>query len=167
MCHFVTIGISGGSGSSREIFRTHTLHAEPAANPYVRAAMSGSGELFDITVCGCSCSIYSSSASDGFEEEAERARYARKGWSAAKISRAIASKQTASELRKINSRAQQFSLCVEAFVQSGARVSLVSHFYNASFAEEVVQVNAQLRMSLGEFLDAQGAFPEDTLVTVE
>jgi hypothetical protein len=39
MCHLLTVGVSGGSGNPTEIFRAHGLHAEPAVNPHVRAAM--------------------------------------------------------------------------------------------------------------------------------
>ena len=168
MCYLLTVGITGGSSEAREVFHAHGLRAEPAVNPHVRAAMPTDSVLLDITDGGCSCSIYGRSIADeAFDGEAERSRYARKGWSAAKISRAIEAKQVAHGRRKTNSRAQQLCLSIEDLVRSGSCVALVSHSYSGVFAEEFVSVGARATMSLQQFLETQGTFPEDTLVTVE
>lgn len=168
MCHLLTIGISGGSGNPTEIFRTHGLHAEAAVNPDVRAAMPNGSVLLDVTDGGCSCSIRTRSIADpAVDEEAERGRYARKGWSAAKIARAIESKQAAHERRKPSSRAQQFCQSIEALARAGSEIALISHFYEGLFAEEVVSVGARAQTSLQDFLSSLGAFPEDTLVTIK
>jgi len=168
MCHLLTIGISGGSGNPTEIFRTHGLHAEPAVNPHVRAAMPNGSVLLDVTEGGCSCSIRARSTADAaVDEEAERVRYARKGWSAAKIARAIESKQAAHGRRKPSSGVQPFCLSVEALVRAGSEIALISHFYNGLFAEEVVSVGVRAQMSLQDFLGSLGAFPEDTLMTIK
>jgi hypothetical protein len=124
--------------------------------------------LLDVTDGGCSCSICASSVADAaFDAEAERARYARKGWSAAKVSRVIEAKQAAHGRRKVGSKAEQFCLSVGALARAGARIALISHFYEGLFAEEVVSVAARAQMSLPDFLKNQGAFPADTLVTIE
>ena len=167
MCHLLTIGISGGSGNPTDIFRAQGLHVEPAVNPHVRSAMPNGAVLLDVTDGGCSCSICVPSIADrAVDEEAARARYARKGWSAAKIARAIESKQAAHGRRKPSSRAQQFCLSVEALARSGSHIALISHFYDGRFAEEVVSVGARAQMSLQDFIVAVGAFPKDTLVTI-
>jgi len=167
MCHLLTIGISGGSGNATEIFRAHGLHTEPAVNPHVRAAMPKNSILLDVTDDGCSCSIRARSTADvTVDEEAERARYARRGWSAAKIERAIQAKQAAHGRRKPNSKAQEFCLGVEALASAGAEIALISHLYSGLFAEEVVLVGARAQISLQDFLASLGTFPEDTLVTI-
>src|SRR5262245_28877514 len=115
MCHLVTIGISGGPENPAEIFRARGLHAEPAVNPHVRAAMPNGSVLLDVTDHGCSCSIYAHQAGDVvFDMEAERTRYARKGWSRAKTARALEAKEAAHGRRKVYSKADQFCQCVEA-----------------------------------------------------
>ena len=168
MCHLLTIGIVGGPGNVTDIFRAHGLHAEAAVNPHVRAAMPKGSLLLDITDDGCSCSICGGPFADApFDVEAERQRYARKGWSAAKVSRAIEAKQVAHARRRVSSKTEQFCLSVEALARAGARIALISHLYGGLFAEEVVSVDARERISLADFLKSQGAFPTDTLVTIE
>ena len=168
MCHLLTIGISGGAGDSAEIFRAHGLHIEPAVNPHVRAAMPSGAVPLDVTEGGCSCSIRPHSRSGGeFDEIAERRTYERKGWSVAKIARAIEAKRTAHARIQPNTSVHQFLVCVEALVRAGSRVSLISHFYSGRFADEVVAVDAKARMTLKDLRDQDGRFSDDTLVTVD
>ena len=166
MCHLLTIGIAGGTGNVTDVFHTHGFHTEPAVNPHVRAAMPQDSLLLDVTDGGCSCSICVRSVAV-FDVAAERARYARKGWSAAKVARAIEAKHAAHGRPKVNSKAQQFCLTVEALARAGASIALISHFYDGLFAEEVVSVGARAQISLPDFLKNQGVFPADTLVTIE
>src|ERR1043166_8628453 len=94
MCHLITIGVSPDFSDLTVLFRSHDLHIAPAVNPDVRAAMPSQYTTFDVTDGGCSCSLYAGiRASSTLDESAERARYARKGWSEAKITRALESKR--------------------------------------------------------------------------
>jgi hypothetical protein len=168
MCHLVTIGIASGPDNPADIFRARGLHAAPAVNPHVRAAMPTGSVLLDVTDHGCSCSIYAREAGHiAFDVEAERTRYARKGWSRAKIARALESKQTAHGRRKVHSKADQFCQCVEALVRAGSHIVLISHNYSGLFTEEAVSIGARSPISLQAFLETLGTFPEDTLVTIE
>jgi len=168
MCHLITIGITGGPDNPTDFFREQGLHAEAAVNPHVRAGMPNGAVVLDVTDEGCSCSIFGGVA-DGvvFDTAAERARYARKGWSPAKIARAIESKQAAHGRRKVHSKAEQFCLSVEALARAGSQIALISHNYSGLFASEVVSIGAQVRLPLQTFLHTRGAFPENTLVIVE
>jgi hypothetical protein len=155
-------------GNPTEIFRAHGLQAEPAVNPHVRAAIPNSPVILDVTDGVCSCRLRpQATADEAVVEGAERARYARKGWSAAKIARAIEAKRATRGRHKSSSSPQSFCLSVEALVRSGSEVAIISHFYHGSFAEEVLSVGARASMSLNDFVGSLSAFPDDTLVTVE
>jgi hypothetical protein len=130
--------------------------------------MPNGSVLLDVTDHGCSCSIYRREVDDiAFDIEAERTRYGRKGWSSAKIARALESKQEAHARRKLYSKADKFCQCVEALARAGSHIALISHNYSGSFAEEAVSVAARSSISLQAFLEALGTFPEDTLVTLK
>lgn len=168
MCHLLTIGVSDYSGDPKEIFRAQGLDTAPPANPYVRAALPDGAVLFDVTKSGCSCSVYrGSDLGSVFDESAERARYARKGWSNAKITRAVETKRIAHERRPPDLLRQQFCRGVELIRHAGASIALISHNYSGLFAEEAVSIGSRSQMSLQEFTAKRGAFPEDILVTIE
>ena len=151
-----------------EAFRAHGLDAAPAANPHVGAALLDSAVRLDITHGGCSCRIYGRAAEHGaFDVEADRTRYTRKGWSAAKADRAVASKQVAQGRRSVTPQADPFCASVEALVWAGSHVAVISHNYTGPFADEMVSVDARARLPLQTLRDTGGVCPEDTLVTIE
>jgi hypothetical protein len=124
--------------------------------------------LLDVTDGGCSCSLRpQATADEAVDDGAEQARYARKGWSAAKIARAIEAKRAARARHKPSAGPQAFCLSIQALVRAGSEVAIISHFYDGHFVEEIVSVGARASISLNEFLHSLGAFPDDTLVTIE
>lgn len=167
MCSLVTVGLRDCQGDPIEIFRVNDLTAQAAVNPHVRMAFPRGAMLLDITDGGCSCSFYRSEIQeDAWSESALRARYARKGWSNAKITRAIEGKRAAHERRSEDSAQERFCRSIEALVLGGAQVTLISHDYRGLFSAEQVNIDGRTEVPLQTFIAQQGSFPEDVLVTV-
>src|SRR5262245_42181488 len=139
MCYLVTVAVLGYEGDVAGVFRRHGLLATAAMNPSVRAAMPGGALALDITRGGCSCSIYMLPRRNRvLDEDTERRRYAKKGWSRAKIDRAITAKKHVRERRsdETGAFASAFTSAMEEIASSGARIALVVHSYTGRFDEE-------------------------------
>src|SRR5687767_15023192 len=96
MCVIVTVGIAGFRGDATAPFRAAGFATRPAVNA-TSAAMPRNAVRIDVTAAGCSCNFYSGDTpqKSAADPDAERRRYARKGWSQAKIERAIESSRSA------------------------------------------------------------------------
>src|SRR4051794_23570401 len=119
MCFIVTVGVAGFRGDVTAPFRAAGFSTAVPVNP-TSAAMPRDAVRFDVTAGGCSCSFYCGDIppkSDA-DPEAERRKYALKGWSQAKIDRAIASRHQASRpaTARTDERAQ-FAAAVDTLVR--------------------------------------------------
>jgi hypothetical protein len=133
----------------------------------VRDALPHGAALLDITDGGCSCSFYRSEMKrEPWSESSLRARYARKGWSDAKIARAVDAKLAAHARRAGGGVQRQFCRSIEVLVAGGALVALVSHHYSGLFATENVSICGRGIIALRDFLTHEGTFPEDMLVSI-
>ncbi len=113
---------------------------------------------------GCSCDIYTSPRTPGREEEEldrERDRLQKKGWSAAKIDRALHNKSdSATRPRRPRKGAEAFNALVTELVRGLGSVYLHAHFANDPHDEPA----AATVISLQQFLEL--GFPANTVVTV-
>ncbi len=101
MCHFVTlIAPTDDADAVRAIMDRHGRAADPADNPSIRKVLQ-EGERQYVTTCGhCDCGTVLAPRHDPpetFEERLakEAARMKRKGWSEAKITRAMEDRRKA------------------------------------------------------------------------
>ena len=164
MCVIVTVGVAGFRGDVAATFRASGFAAEPAANP-TSAAMPSNGARLDITAGGCSCSFYCGDTPQKPDPEAARRRYERKGWTQAKIDRALAASQTAHKGKPRNDLSVQFASAVGALAKQGARVTLLAHMFSGSF-DEPFEIAGTTALPLEHYLETRNYFPEDTLVTL-
>jgi len=120
----------------------------------------------DVTDGGCSCSIYRGPLDRSTQNEHAhwRRRYQRKGWSAAKIERALESKREDRQRRR--DAAAEFCGAVEHIIKSGGVVAVLAHGFQGRFAEEQVRILSHTAITLIEYLAGEGRLPEDTVVTV-
>lgn len=101
MCHFITlIAPTDDADAVRAIMKRHGRAAEPIDNPSIRKVLQN-GERQYLTVLGhCDCGTVLAPRHDtpeAFEEKLakEAARMKRKGWTEAKISRALEDRRKA------------------------------------------------------------------------
>jgi hypothetical protein len=87
-----------------------------------------------------------------------------KGWSAAKIERAIAS-VSRSRARSPRPARERFLEALAALCRSGATVRLVSHAYTGRFDQEAFALAPPARVALGMLSSAP--FAEDTVLTID
>jgi hypothetical protein len=171
LCYFVTVGAreAGVSILDAEKRRREGLDVAPALNPHVVALFPPADKLFLITHGGCSCELYAARGARGSDKETiekERARYRKKGWSEAKIRRALETKLAA---RAPVPRSQREDTPMEklsdlltrlAAVPGGVRIFV--HAYSGSVDEEIVTGRRGKSLSVRSAID--GAIPEDVVV---
>jgi hypothetical protein len=122
-----------------------------------------------VTCGGCSCALVEH---DGKrrqpDHDAERARLARRGWSTAKIERALAAKAESAS-RPVERRGDDgviaFLQLVGHAVRECGALQVLAHFYKkGSLDAKAVELAAAVSMTLAEF--ERAPVPEDTLVTI-
>jgi hypothetical protein len=167
MCTFIAIAVTGYRGDARQPFRERYLAAENLTGAF--AAKLPAGAHLSITDGHCACSVYPSRrANIARDPDDERRRYQRKGWSQSKIERAIEARRVAHARARSSSQPDLAKCFVEAIshlVTSGARVTLLAHFFRGGF-DEVFEVAGGERTPIGAFLEKSGEFPNDILVTI-
>jgi len=167
MCTFIAIAVADYRGDARQPFKERHLAAENLTGAF--AAKLPAGVHLSITDGHCACSVYPSRrANIARDLDDERRRYQRKGWSKAKIERAIESRRVAHARPGSSSQPDLAKCFIEAIthlVTSGARVTLLAHFFRGEF-DEVFEVAGVGRIPIDAFLEKSGEFPNDTLVTI-
>ena len=93
-----------------------------------------------------------------------RAEYQKKGWSEAKISRALQSKRE-SESRREDKYAI-FRRSMAALVDAIGPVRLFVHMYGGELKTENVGIAKQLTVYLQDFESSAESFPSDTILTL-
>jgi hypothetical protein len=133
MCVIVTVGIAGFCGDATAPFHAAGFTTEPAINSTAEAVPRDALRI-GVTAGGCSCSLYCGDTAERPDPDAERRRYARKGWSQPKIERAVEASRLAH--RNKSSRIElhaQFAAAIETLAKQGARVTLLAHMFSGSF----------------------------------
>jgi hypothetical protein len=164
MCYVVTVGIAGFRGDATAPFRSAGFAAKPASNP-TSAAMPRDAARFDITAGGCSCSFYCGDTPRESDPDAPRRRYERKGWTQAKIDRALASSQAAHKGTPRNELRAQFTAAIGTLGKQGARIALLAHMFSGSF-DDPFEIAGTTELPLEHYLKNGNYFPDDTLVTL-
>jgi len=171
MCWFVTIGVtSAGAAALEELGRARgELGVSKSSNPHLARIFGVDDVRFEVTHGGCSCDLYTAPRErDTSEHERARARYRRKGWSEAKIARALEASETAKSAGVGRTREigpdHAFRGAISRQVREFGSVRIFAHMYNASQGEEQVACLGRRRITLDAFLES--GFPPDELVEV-
>ena len=164
MCYLISVAVTQPGVDVKSHFYAHDLRAAESTNPTVHEAMGTLG-VYDITDHGCSCSLqaYPQGDGDALQEETLRRRYAKKGWSDAKIERAISSSSRAAASSPPSARIR-FLSALKALCESGATVRVLVHDYSGRFDEERFRLGSPLRVSVAVL--SQRPFAHDAVITV-
>lgn len=166
MCYLISVAITGFPDDVTRTFQRHGLLATPNKNPSVLRAFGGTRPVFDITVGGCSCDIHAA-ARARFDEAAERARFAPKGWSLQKIERALKDRRQA--YQRVRARAFQWNDFTEALASilgAGGKAALLSHFYSGNWDEEAVPMPKTASARLTDLAAKETPLAEDTVMSI-
>jgi hypothetical protein len=166
MCHVVVVSVTGYAGDATEPFLGRGLVTASSSNPTC-SALPAKSVKFEVTAGGCSCGFCGEHSDEVFNVERERRRYRRKGWSENKIEKKVASLKMEHETRPRKHGRDQYGFvdAIEKLARSGAKVTLLSHFFDGSF-DEPFEIVGSTELPLQHFLDMGGGFPGDRLVTI-
>ena len=144
MCDFITLIVATDDAAAlRRVMARHGRAAAPIENASV-AAVLAAGERQYLTTAGhCDCGTvlgrHDADEDPDAQEAAEAARLARKGWSAAKIARALEGRRKAADRPRPSLDSIAFWAAVVEDVLASLklrRVGLLVHSYSGGLAEE-------------------------------
>lgn len=163
MCDFLFLGFRKEPSGIRDRFRAAGLEIAANANASVaRRFPRECGAVLVVTHGGCSCDLVGGGRT-GFDEPREREKLARKGWSAAKIDRAIAGKRPSGARSDTQ---ESFRARVSEEAQLAGELYAYAHLFKGNIALEEVPP-AQESETTPLVLDAvPAAWPIDRLVCV-
>jgi hypothetical protein len=164
MCYFVTIGISTKRVDLLHKLETNGFAVNPSGNSSLRQIFPQSAAMFEVTKGWCSCSIYQ--APKASDTEHVREKYRRKGWSAAKIERALASKEHSMNNHLASGDRAAFINTIAAIASECSPIYLFAHMYSGSIVEEVINCEGKGKLAVSEILSNGGAFLVDHLVSL-
>lgn len=167
MCWLVMVGVRRLDGDAAAVFRGRGYVAEPATSPQ-RVLLGEDAVALSVGDGHCSCEIFLRDPGHvPVDAERRRARYRRKGWSQSRIERALQARleSDAGKAQRRVPRSNRFPAAIAALVEAGAEVSLLAHFFEASF-DAPFEIAGREQLALEQFTRRDGAFPADTVVTI-
>ena len=172
MCYFVTVGVREAGVlilDAEKRRRDRRFGVSPVKNPHVTAIFPPADKLFWITHGGCSCDLYLARKRGDPEEatvEKERTRYRNKGWSEAKISRALKAKHATRTPvprgQREDTPTEKLSDLLSRLAGVAGGVRIFAHEYSGAVDEEVV--TGQQGKPLSVRCIAEGRLSEDLVV---
>ena len=166
MCHIVTIAIVRTKGIAIQAFRSEGFDISRNDNRSLAGLFGSENASFDVTIEGCSCAFYQDRDGPDIDADHLRRKYQKRGWSEAKIRRALQQMLQAPRLIEQRRVRASFVPAVEAVVREAGRIQLFSHFYDGSFALEDVTDARSQSISLRKLVTEQGSFPQDTVLSI-
>ena len=165
----MTIGTSGSQADVEGLLEPNSrLVVPPSKILSLRSLFPQGDQLFQVTSGGCSCDFVIRSELSRDEQYARlRARYQRKGWSPAKIERALADWEIAHERRTQHQAAPQAEVCalLRAMTSKPRGLRVFIHFYSGHFDSELVTSDERIRVRVDRLVDVS-VIGEDRLVEV-
>jgi hypothetical protein len=169
MCYLVTAGAREGRTQVEAFLGVDSpLALRTSKNPSLRLVFPRADRLFDVTHGVCSCDLVKPRKRRPAAAQHPRlhAQYDRKGWSEAKIARALADRKAARDrqLKRGTEPARDLIKLLQILAARPGGVRVVVHFYSGSFESEAIQLAGATSLSI-ERLEI-GAIGEDTLTDI-
>jgi len=171
MCYFLTVAVRPADAILLEPFREAGFHVEPSSNPVVSAAVGRGIAAFYVTTGVCSCELYAFvHGRKETERERLRSKYARKGWTAPKVERALQDHDRAASRTRRSAEGRLRDRFVEAFYRVATMADqafLFGHWYSGGVDSADLPPPRRVPLSLEEYEARGGVFPEDEMVVVD
>ena len=115
---------------------------------------------------GCSCELVAGAVRrlDDSEAQALRRRYRRKGWSQAKIERALSDADAARQRNPSGEKARRFAELLGELLEHFGELKLFAHEYSGSFEHEALEILARRDVERAELHALLQELPFDTLL---
>ena len=144
MCYFITIGIKEDAADELRQIVPRGMRIDKSSSAWLSQLMGEGWRQFVLTSGGCSCDLYREAAAAD-EDEAGRIdrltrKYVKKGWSDAKIQRAIGSRASKPKRDDFVGLRQDVRDLVMAIIQQTPKVGIVVHFYSGDIETEKFSV---------------------------
>jgi hypothetical protein len=171
MCYFIGIGLPPPAAGRllEEFGRGYML--SPTSNASIRAGLPASFHPRLLTSGMCSCDLYHRPGVPSPEPSPERMRdrYRKRGWSEAKIDRAISRSRASPRAARSGFSGLRADVAagILAVARDAGPLALVVHCYSGEVESERFAVTPGPRYRGADFLAAAGSLPADTLVWVE
>jgi hypothetical protein len=170
MCYFITLGLpTTAENLARDEFGRGFMLL-PTSNPSIRQVLPASFQALLLTSGMCSCDLYAKPGARSAERSTDglRARYRKRGWSDAKIHRAVqaSSKGRTTPVAFSGLRAD-IAAGVVSIVRAGVSIVWVVHWYSGDVEAESFTLNGGPRYRGPAFQAAAESLPADTLIWVD
>jgi hypothetical protein len=160
MCYYITIGLPENSELNPKDHLQFLVDSQQ--NTSIRIAFGSEFKLFYISEGYCGCSLYNKPHQS--EEELKlRSQYEKKGWSEAKISRAIACKLSNTQ-RGLRSDLRQQLVKLVSELKS---LLLLVHHYAGDIDEETITIHEKKEISVSDLLNNKAIIPEDIVIWIK
>lgn len=168
MCYLVTIGTRSSESAVQALAADHGLVARRSTNRATRAIFPRDLRLFELSTGQCACDMVSQGTEAPSDEYVQRLRaaYEQKGWSQAKVARALREWELAGARRR--ERQATPKRLFSAFLRTAASrgpLRVFIHFYSGDFDTEVVSARAGVKLAADDLVDP-AMLATDTLVEV-
>jgi hypothetical protein len=167
MCFFITIAVPAQkAGLVEEVFG-RGFHTAPTANASVAAALPAGYAALLVTDGHCSCDLYAApqSPTGRNPEDHLRKKYAKRGWSDAKIARAVEQGKASGpkNLHTRGLRADVASRLVELCHAAGG-VTVVVHWYRGRVETEPLSLKHAEPCDCADLPTRAASLPEDEVL---
>ena len=166
MCYFISIALPESMAASHlSTLPTH-VYAEPVEKTILTRELPSGYQTYYLITRMCSCDLFCAVRPDDEERRLEslRKKYRKKGWSKAKIERALSDHQTA--IAKSQGLRDDIRKWILQVVNQHKEVLfLLVHMYSGAVVTAKFSV-ASVDIKQHDFSEFSRTFPEDTLVMI-
>jgi hypothetical protein len=166
MCDFITVAVPNAKAKYLEEAIPRNMHASRSDNPSIHQCLGDRYRTYIITTNGCSCALFAQPVSrDEAKHDIEKLRrkYENKGWSKAKIDRAIGS--PARRLGFAGLRPDLREMLAGVAERAG-ELAVVVHSYEGDPETERFELHAGPTMSPDGILNGEIPVSEDQIIWV-
>lgn len=175
MCYFLTVGVEADGAALLDVEsarrrRGRHLTISAASNASLAALFPRGDRLFWVTSGMCSCELCSGGRSRGHADPSrERKRYEERGWSEAKIARALEAKHaerpTVTRGQREDTPRELLHNLLLALSACDGGVRVYAHLYSGDQNSELVTGLLGGQMEVCELIDGNN-FPQDTVIDI-
>ena len=171
MCYFITIAVPDVfSEHVREHLR-HDYDVSKACNPSLSGYLPDDHSMFYVTSGMCSCGLFQTPEDpqrsiDKIRQKYQKHKYKKRGWSEAKIERAVQDKIRTMKHGPGGLR-PTLRHKLRDFVQSTDSLYIVVHWYSAEIDEESIPIKSESEIRTHDLINDDGAIIEDTWIKLK
>lgn len=170
MCYFLTLGVAAKCADVMKNAAPRRYALDLVQNQSVLAQLPSEFQTYVLTSGMCSCGLYNRATKRAADPgEFQRRKYRKKGWSQARIERAItqaAKHAEAAERKSFVGLHPEAAAIVTDIAKRAGRVAVIVHFYNGDLETESFTLRPSRSITGAELLNSSFPFDEDELIWV-